>query len=170
LPAGPPTDLETTAFLVRGTSQGRRFHFQVSAAAAGGTNPEKNMWEQVPDIDLQDQMRANEDPTWITIILRTIGEMGGQQSLNPDAASSWIDLSNETDEFGRRRAYVQLVTNQTGRQLWFDMDTAALQLAASTPVRRHFLLTLDRSEIVRSLEVNLGRLNGGMAKHPLQAS
>ncbi len=131
LPAGPPSDLETTAFLVRGTSQGHRFHFQVSAAAVGGTNPEKNMWEQVPDIDLQDQIRANEDPTWITIIFRTIGEMGGQQSLNPDPAGSWIDLSGETDEFGRRRGYVQLVKSQTDTQVWFDMDTAAFQLATA---------------------------------------
>src|SRR5262249_2957247 len=34
LPPDPPADLETTAFLVRGTSQGRRFHFQVTASAA----------------------------------------------------------------------------------------------------------------------------------------
>ena len=131
LPAGPPTDFETTAFLVRGTSQGHRFHFQVSAAAVGGTNPEKNMWEQVPDIDVQDQIRANEDPTWIAIVLRGIGEMGGQQSLKPDPAGNWIDLSGETDENGRRRAYVQLSTNATDTKVWFDMDTAAFQLAAA---------------------------------------
>jgi hypothetical protein len=31
LPAGAPPDLETTAFLVRGVTAGRRFHFQVVA-------------------------------------------------------------------------------------------------------------------------------------------
>ena len=62
LPAGPPSDLETTAFLVRGKSQGRQFHFQISAAATGGTNPEKNMWEQIPDVELQDHIRAIQDP------------------------------------------------------------------------------------------------------------
>ena len=128
---GPPADLETTAFLIRGTSQGRRFHFQVSAAAVGDANPEKNMWEQVPDVELQDQARANQDPNWICIIFRSIGEMGGQQSLNPDPAGNWLDLSPETDEFGRRRAYVQLNASQADAQLWFDMDRAALRLAAA---------------------------------------
>jgi choline dehydrogenase-like flavoprotein len=131
LPAGPPTELETTAFLVRGSSQGRRFHFQVSASAAGGSDPEKNMWEQVPDVELQGHLRAIQDPNWITIIFRTIGEMGGQQSLTPDPARSWIDLSSETDENGQRRAYVNLVKDQGDGLLWADMDNAAFQLAAT---------------------------------------
>ncbi|MDE3074459.1 MAG: DUF1080 domain-containing protein [Chloroflexota bacterium] len=128
---GPPADLETTAFLVRGTSQGRRFHFQVSAAAVGGANPEKNMWEQIPDVELQDQIRANQDPNWICIIFRSIGEMGSQQSLNPDPAGNWIDLSSEADKLGQRRAYVQLNAGPADAQLWHDMDVAALQLAAA---------------------------------------
>jgi choline dehydrogenase-like flavoprotein len=131
LPATPPAELETTAFLVRGSSQGRQFHFQVSASAAGGLNPEKNMWEQIPDVELQDQIRAAQDPNWITIVLRTIGEMSGQQSLAPDPAASWIDLSPEIDEFGRRRAFVQLVKSASDTQLWLDMDTAAFQVAAA---------------------------------------
>jgi hypothetical protein len=131
LPAGPPADLETTAFLVRGTSQGRQFHFQVSASAAGGVNAEKNMWEQVPDVELQEHIRAIQDPNWITIVFRAIGEMAAQPSLTPDPATSWIDLSSETDELGRRRAYVQLVKSPADTQLWFDMDTAAFQLAAA---------------------------------------
>ncbi len=131
LPAGAPADLETTAFLVRGKSGGRQFHFQISAAATGGTNPEKNMWEQIPDVEFQDHIRAIQDPNWITIVLRGIGEMVGNPNLSPDPAASWIDLSSEVDEVGRRRAYVNLVKNQSDTQLWFDMDTAALQLAAA---------------------------------------
>src|SRR5205085_8582090 len=53
------------------------------------------------------------------------------QSLNPDPAGNWIDLSPETDEYGRRRAYVQLNASDTDAQVWFDMDTATLQLAAA---------------------------------------
>jgi len=109
LPAGAPADLETTAFLVRGKSGGRQFHFQISAAATGGTNPEKNMWEQIPDVEFQDHIRAIQDPNWITIVLRGIGEMVGNPNLSPDPAASWIDLSSEVDEVGRRRAYVNLV-------------------------------------------------------------
>ena len=131
LPAGPPADLETTAFLVRGKSGGRQFHFQISAAATGGTNPEKNMWEQIPDVEFQDHIRAIQDPNWITIVFRAIGEMTGNPNLSPDPAGSWIDLSSEVDEAGRRRAYVKLVKNQSDTQLWFQMDTAAFQLAAA---------------------------------------
>ena len=57
--------------------------------------------------------------------------MAGQPNLNPDPATSWIDLSPETDEVGRRRAYVNLVKSQNDVQLWFDMDTAGFQLAAA---------------------------------------
>jgi Domain of Unknown Function (DUF1080)/GMC oxidoreductase len=125
------TPLETTAFLVRGTARGRRFHFQVTASAVGGADPEKNMWEQVPDIDLQDTMRANQDPNWITITFRGIGEMEDQRSVDPDPARSWIDLSAETDQFGMRRAYVNLVATNNDQQLWATMDQAALGLAAA---------------------------------------
>ena len=131
LSAGAPADLETTAFLVRGKFGGRQFHFQISAAATGGTNPEKNMWEQIPDVEFQDHIRAIQDPNWITIVLRGIGEMTGNPNLSPDPAASWIDLSSEVDEVGRRRAYVNLVKNQSDTQLWFAMDTAAFQLAAA---------------------------------------
>ncbi len=130
LPAGPPADLETTAFLVRGKSQGRQLHFQISAASTGDANPEKNMWEQIPDVEFQDHIRKIQDPNWVTIVFRAIGEMTGQASLNPDPAASWIDLSAEVDEVGQRRAYVNLVKSQADTKLWFDMDTAAFRLAA----------------------------------------
>src|SRR5437762_2844444 len=75
LPAAADS-LETTAFLVRGSASGRRFHLQVSAAAVGGSDPERNMWQQVPDIDTLDHIRANQDPDWIVVVFRGIGEMG----------------------------------------------------------------------------------------------
>jgi choline dehydrogenase-like flavoprotein len=131
LPAGPPSALETTALLVRGSALGRRFHFQVSAAAVGGTDPEKNMWEQVPDIDTLDQIRANQDPDWITMVLRGIGEMAPNATLAPDPARSWIDLSTEIDpRLGTRRAYVNLVPTGDDIRLWAAMDRAGFDLAA----------------------------------------
>jgi hypothetical protein len=130
LPAGPPGELETTAFLVRGSALGRRFHFQVSAAAVGGTDPERNMWEQVPDIDTLDQIRANQDPDWITMVLRGIGEMAPNATLAPDPARSWIDLSSEIDPWlGTRRAYVNLVPTGDDIGLWAAMDRAGFDLA-----------------------------------------
>ena len=132
LPAAPPTALETTAFLVRGTGTGgRQFHFQVTAAAVGGINPEKNMFQQVPDIDTLDQIRVNQDPTWIVLVFRGIGEMEDARSLAPDPARSWIDLSSETDQFGVRRAYVNLAPTGNDLTLWTEMDTAAFDLAGA---------------------------------------
>jgi len=131
LPAGPPTALETTALLVRGETRGRRFHLQVTAGATGTADPERNLWEQIPDIDLQDEMRANQDPQWITITFRGIGEMEDERTPSPDPARNWIDLSPETDEFGRPRAYVHITKTQNDMDLWKDMDAAAFELALS---------------------------------------
>ena len=133
LPATPPPNLETTAFLVRGTgTSGRQFHFQVTAAAVGGTKPEKNVFQQVPDIDTLDQIRANQDPTWIAIVLRCVGEMEDSRTLPhfPDPGRSWIDLSSETDG-NTRRAFVNLAPTGNDKTLWDEMDNAAFDLAAA---------------------------------------
>ena len=131
LAPGPPPDVETTAFLVRGQgSAGRQFHLQLSAAAVGGIDPERNMWQQVPDIDMVAQIRANQDPDWITIVLRCMGEMEGDQGIPPDPTRSWIDLSPEIDEHHQRRAYVHLAATAADEILWREMDQAAFDLAA----------------------------------------
>src|SRR5262245_4440272 len=125
-----PVDLETVALLVRGSALGRRFHHQITAAAVMGPNPEKNMWSMVPDIDVIDRLLANQDPNWIAITLRGIGEMEDQRTAgNIDPAMSWIDLSPETDQWGMRRAYVNLVATQNDRKLWAAMDKSAFDLA-----------------------------------------
>lgn len=124
-----PKDLETVALLVRGTASGRRFHLQVTAASVVGANPEKNLFCLVPDIDLLENMLANQDPAWVVITLRGIGEMEDQRSLNPNPAMSWIDLSQETDRWGIRRAYVNLVKTLNDGALWTAMDDAAFALA-----------------------------------------
>ncbi|MDR6476191.1 hypothetical protein J2778_003691 [Paraburkholderia graminis] len=126
----PPTDLETVALIVRGSALGRRYHFQVTAASLAGPNPEKNMWSMVPDIDVIGSLLANQDPTWISITFRGIGEMEDQQATsNIDPTRSWIDLSGETDQWGLRRAYVNLVATQNDKSLWAAMDNAAFDLA-----------------------------------------
>jgi hypothetical protein len=127
--ATPPSTLETAALLVRGTAMGRRFHLQVTAAALPGANPEQNLFSMVPDIDNIRNIVANQDPNWIVLTLRGIGEMQDQPSLNPSPAMSWVDLSSETDRWGQRRAYVNLVATPADRQLWTAMDKAAFDLA-----------------------------------------
>jgi choline dehydrogenase-like flavoprotein len=127
----PAVDLETTALIVRGESLGRRFHLQVTAAAVTGTDPEKYLWSMVPDIELQGNILANQDPNWVVITMRGIGEMEDQRSLNPNPARSWVDLSNETDRWGIRRAYVNLTASSNDFDLWRKMDEAAFDLAAA---------------------------------------
>ena len=127
---GPPTELETAALLLRGTAYGRRFHHQVTAAALAGSNPETNMWSMVPDIDVLDSLLANQDRDWVSITFRGIGEMEEQRILdNIDAARSWVELSSETDKFGKRRAYVHLAATDNDRNLWSAMDKSAFDLA-----------------------------------------
>ena len=127
---GAPTDLETVALLVRGTALGRRFHHQVTAAAVAGANPETNMWSMVPDIDVINSLLTNQDPNWVSITFRGIGEMEDQRTVGSvDPAMSWIDLSPETDQWGMRRAYVNLVATQSDRKLWAAMDKSAFDLA-----------------------------------------
>jgi hypothetical protein len=87
----------------------------------------------VPDIDLVDQTLTSQTADWIVVTFRGIGEMAGSQ--DPSLAKStgnfpsWMDLSDQTDEFGCRRAWVNLVAGAQENQLWRTMDDAALALA-----------------------------------------
>jgi len=130
---GLPKQLEAAALLVRGSTPQGRFHLQVTAAAVTGSNSEADMWRMVPDLDLLDQTLASQTADWIVVTFRGIGEMTGSQ--DPTLAKStgqfpsWMDLSDQTDEFNRRRAWVNLVTGTQEDQLWRAMDDAALALA-----------------------------------------
>jgi len=130
-----PTGLEAGALIVRGTTaNGRRFHFQVTTAATGGSNTEQNMWVAVPDLDHLDVLAANQDSAWVAVTLRCIGELKGDKTAKPgDAGKSWIDLtrpdSNQDGQFGNRRAWVNLDPSQDDLLAWRDMEQKALDLA-----------------------------------------
>jgi hypothetical protein len=127
-----PTQLEAAAFLARGSTPEGQFHLQVTAAAVTGANSETDMWRMIPDIDLVDQTLSSQTADWIVITFRGIGEMSGSQdpSLTKNTGSfpNWLDLSDQTDEFGRRRAWVNLVAGAQESQMWRKMDDAALAL------------------------------------------
>ncbi len=133
-----PPQLAAAAMLVRGSTPQGRYHLQVTAAAIDSPNSEATMWRVVPDLDLLDQLLASQDFNKVTITLRGIGEMvGDKNASNTNPATSWLDLSPfESDEFGKRRAFVNLVTTPQALALWSAMDQAAIQLAqalAGTP-------------------------------------
>jgi len=133
-----PPQLGAAAMLVRGSTPQGRYHLQVTAAAIDSPNSEGTMWRVVPDLDLLDQLLASQDFSKVTITFRGIGEMpGDKNATNTNPATSWMDLSPfESDEFGMRRAYVNLVATPPEITLWNAMDQAAVQLAqalAGTP-------------------------------------
>jgi choline dehydrogenase-like flavoprotein len=129
-----PDDLEAAALIVKGSTPQGRYHLQVTAADVQGSDPEKNMFHMIPDIDLLQQIVANQDPDWIVLTLRGIGEMLGDMQATPtNPATSWMNLAFDTadqrDEFGMRRAWVNLVTTNAEMALWQVMDDAAIALA-----------------------------------------
>lgn len=136
----PSNVLEQGGALVRGEitnpdGSKRRYHFQVLASAAKGTNPEATMWTMVPDVDLLGKLLANHDPDWVTVVFRGIGEMDGDRRSQPGSVTSFIDLANgydaqQRDEFSARRAWVQFSPTANDYAAWDKMAAAAVQLAA----------------------------------------
>lgn len=128
-----PRRLEAAALFVRGSNPKSRYHLQVTAAAVAGNNSEATMWRMIPDIDLLDRTLASQQDDWIVITLRGIGEMiGDRDPTKPKvtgAVPSWMDLSDQTDEFGSRRAWVNIAPTADDNALWDLMDQAALALA-----------------------------------------
>ena len=126
-----PKQLAAAAMLVRGSTPQGRYHLQVTAAAIDSPDSERTMWRVVPDLDLLDQLLSSQDFNKVTITFRAIGEMAGDKNAaNTNPATSWVDLSPfEHDEFGMRRAFVNLVTTPQALTLWDTMDQAAVQLA-----------------------------------------
>jgi hypothetical protein len=126
-----PLDLDTAALLVRGqASTGAKFHLQITASAHSSGSDEL-LYRMIPDLDLLKEQLANDDPNWITVTLRGIGEMiGDRTSTIPNINGSWINLSPfETDEFGLPRAYTQLKLSSNDLTTWNDMDGATVELA-----------------------------------------
>jgi hypothetical protein len=132
-PATLPTQLEAGALLVRGSTPQGRYHLQVTAAAVTGANSEAAMFRMIPDIELLDKTLASQTADWIVITLRGIGAMEGDTTATPAKVTgsppSWLDLSDQQDEFGMRRAWVNLAKTNNDNLLWNAMDKAALDLA-----------------------------------------
>jgi choline dehydrogenase-like flavoprotein len=125
-----PVDVETAALLVRGVGSSGRFHVQITASANPNGSDEL-LFRMIPDLDFLDEQLLNDDPNWITMTLRGIGEMHGDTGTPvPNGSSSWINLSPfETDEFGVPRAYVHFLLSGQDIQTWMAMDQTAVALA-----------------------------------------
>jgi choline dehydrogenase-like flavoprotein len=128
LPANP-TGLEVAALIVRGsTGDGHEYHMQVTASAGSGSDA--TLFTAVPDLDLLDKLKANQDPAWIAITLRAIGQMIGHPSAQPgESKKSWINLAQQNDpRTGRPRAWVNLEPSDADMTAWTEMENAAVAL------------------------------------------
>jgi choline dehydrogenase-like flavoprotein len=127
-----PSEVQTAALLVRGIVPSGRFHVQVTASTHSQGSDEL-LFRMIPDLDLLQAQLANDDPNWIAITFRGIGETRGDRTTPvPNASSSWMNLSPfEFDEFGVPRAYVHLKLTAADLQTWEAMDQSILQFAQS---------------------------------------
>jgi hypothetical protein len=118
---------ELAAFIARGKAHGRRFHYQIVAAALQreGQTPWDFVMRLIPDIDQLDQLISGHDPEWISIVFRGVGEMEGDRRLN--AADEW--KNSISLEQGGDRAYAKLSPSEDDSRLWSTMDEVAIGLA-----------------------------------------
>jgi choline dehydrogenase-like flavoprotein len=85
----------------------------------------------IPDIDLLQEILDAQRADFVAVTFRGCAETKGvkdQPIRNP--ALRWIDLSPfERDEFGFRRAFVNLAINAAEGRLWNAMDAATVEFA-----------------------------------------
>ena len=120
LPPLPTLVVQSTALLVRGAAPTGRFRLQITASTGRGSS-EALLFRLIPDLDQLGEHLANDDPDWLTLTVRAVGEMTSSRA-------SWIDLSQERDEYGARRAWVNLQTSDADRTTWRAMEDSALEL------------------------------------------
>jgi len=123
--------LQTAALLVRGETADGHFHLQITAADDREGDPDKFLFCMIPDIDLLKEILNAQDADFVAVTFRGCAETKGvkdQPVGNP--ALRWINLSPfERDEFGFRRAFVNLAINAAEARLWNAMDAATVGLA-----------------------------------------
>jgi GMC oxidoreductase len=124
---GPPNHSgnDVAAFMARGEAFGRRFHYQIVAAALrpDSNSPWDFVMRSMPDVDELERWIGDRDPDWISIVFRGIGEMQDDRRLN--AAGEWRNsISLKGDQ-----AYVKLSPSDADTKLWDAMDKVAIELA-----------------------------------------
>ncbi len=129
LPAGLNlTQQEAAAFLIRcraNLADGTQvhFHLQITASAlplgSGAAQSDARLFQNVPDLD--DVKQFDTTPEEVDVSIRAVGEMLPNQPGN----NVTLDLNPiENDEFGIRRAWVNLSRSATDQQVMGLMDAA----------------------------------------------
>ena len=141
--------LQTAARWCAARRSDGHFHLQVTAADDREGNSDSLLFRMIPDIDLLEEILDAQDADFVAVTFRGCAETKGvkdQRIGNP--ALRWIDLSPfERDEFGFRRAFVNLAINAAEARLWNAMDAATLEFARKLANDRqcgdpnHFVIT-----------------------------
>lgn len=124
--------LQTAAFHIAGkATTGGRYHLQFYAGYQPGPNAEAVLYRMVPDIESVLGLLRNQDPEWVSITFRGIGEMEGDPNRPVgDDGASYVGLSGALDQHGRPRAWVNLVQQPRDLRLFDEMEAAIFSLAA----------------------------------------
>ena len=125
-----PVELQTAALLVRGRTSDGHFHLQVTAADDPERDSDEYLFCMIPDIDQLKTILGAQRADFVAVTFRGCAETQGvkDQPIR-DPALRWIDLSPERDEFGFRRAFVNLGINHAEARLWNAMDSATVEFA-----------------------------------------
>jgi choline dehydrogenase-like flavoprotein len=123
--------LQTAALLVRGVTNDGHFHLQVTAADDPEADADKLLFRMIPDIDLLHEILSIRDQEFVTITFRGCAETKGVKDRPiHDPGLRWIDLSPfQRDQFGFRRAFVNLAISAAELRLWNEMDAATVDFA-----------------------------------------
>jgi choline dehydrogenase-like flavoprotein len=126
-----PAELQTAALLARGETAYGHFHLQITVADDRTGDADDLLFRMIPDIDLLQEILEAQNADYVAITLRGFAETKGikDQPIR-NLALRWIDLSEyEFDEFGFRRAWVNLSINAAEGRLWNMMDAATVDFA-----------------------------------------
>ena len=126
-----PAELQTAALLARGETADGKFHLQITVADDRAGNADDLLFRMIPDIDLLQEILEAQNADFVAITLRGCAETKGVKDQPVrNSALRWIDLSEyEFDEFGFRRAWVNLAINAAEGRLWNMMDAATVDFA-----------------------------------------
>jgi choline dehydrogenase-like flavoprotein len=126
-----PTDLQAAALLARGETRDGHFHLQLTAADDRTGDADRLLFRMVPDVELLREILEAQDADFVAVTFRGLAETKGvkdQPTHNP--ALRWIALSPfERDQFGFRRAFVNLAISPAEARLWNAMDAATVDFA-----------------------------------------
>jgi choline dehydrogenase-like flavoprotein len=123
--------MQTAALLARGETCDGHFHLQITVADDRTGDADQLLFRLIPDIDLLQEILDAQDADFVAITLRGCAETKGvkDQPIR-NLALRWIDLSEyEFDEFGFRRAWVNLAISTAEGRLWNAMDAATVDFA-----------------------------------------